>query len=301
MLFNNKQSKSFNTLVKKERIMSRIINNKQIKFIITIILIILTSNSCKKESFNIQNLNNNTITVLGHGGMGVGKTYPLNTFESLMKCLNYGADGTEMDVQMTKDSVLVAFHDQDLSDGTNFHGLINSYTWDEIKNARFNKTPYLNYSITSLDNFFSNISDVKKYKYTFDCKLYSEKVDEKLLETYSNSIIRLIEKFDIQNNVCIESPRKDFLSIMKTKRSNYKLFIYSSFQNGLELASELNLSGITISTRDITKEQVDIAHAQGLLIATWNTHTKKENIDAIKKNPDFIQTDKVKYLIKILK
>ena len=75
--------------------------------------------ACHKDEYNIVNLNGNRITALGHAGMGIGNTYPMNSYESIFKCLNLGMDGTEFDVQMTKDSVLVAYHSQDLSDETN--------------------------------------------------------------------------------------------------------------------------------------------------------------------------------------
>ena len=49
------------------------------------------------------------------------------------------------------------------------------------------------------------------------------------------------------------------------------------------------------------EEQIKIAHDNKLLVAIWNTHSASDNIEAINKNPDFTQTDKVKNLIKLLK
>ena len=40
--------------------------------------------SCSKESFTTDN----NIIVLGHGGMGIGQTYPMNSYESILKSLN---------------------------------------------------------------------------------------------------------------------------------------------------------------------------------------------------------------------
>lgn len=37
------------------------------------------------------------------------------------------------------------------------------------------------------------------------------------------------------------------------------------------------------------------------MIAVFNVHSKNKNIEAIEKNVDFIQSDKVKHLIKTLK
>jgi len=259
--------------------------------------------SCKKEEFNIINLNGNRITALGHAGMGIGNTYPMNSYESILKCLNLGMDGSEFDVQMTKDSVLVAFHDQELLDNTNLKGLINSLNWNEINKARYNQTPYLDYSIISLEQLFSNIENLQKYKFTFDCKLYNDNnKTTQFFESYINAIVNIIQKHQLENNIYIESQSVEFLTLFKNKKPDYKLFIYpSSFESGLDIALSLGLFGITISTRDITKEQIKIAHDNNLLVAIWNLHSESDNIEAINKNPDFIQTDKVKNLIKLLK
>jgi len=258
--------------------------------------------SCKKEKNNIENLNGNRITALGHAGMGIGNTYPMNSYESIYKCLNLGMDGTELDVQMTKDSVIVAYHGQDLSDNTNIKGLINSLSWNEIKNTHYTQTPYLNYNIISLDQLFSNIENIQKYKFTFDCKLYNNNNSKHFFESYINALVSLIQKYQLENNIYIESQSVEFLTLFKNIKPDYKLFIYpSSFESGLDIALTLGLYGITISTRNITKEQIKIAHDNNLLVAIWNTHSESDNIEAIKKNPDFIQTDKVKNLIKLIK
>lgn len=273
--------------------------NKLLFYCIILFVII----SCKKEKFNILNLNGNKITALGHGGMGVGNTYPMNSYESILRCLNLEMDGTEFDVQMTKDSVLVLYHGQNLSDETNLKGVINSLNWSEVKNGYYTSTPYLNYSIISLDQLFSNIGSIQKYKFTFDCKLYTNTNNiNQYYGWFIDALIKITQKYNIESNVYFESQSEEFLDLFKNKKPDSKLFIYpSSFEAGLNIALSKDLYGITISTRSITKEQIKIAHDNNLLVAIWNTHSKSDNIEAINKNPDFIQTDNVKNLIKLLK
>lgn len=269
------------------------------RYFLSIILLAFLFTGCEKDYLTIDNLNDEII-ILGHGGMGIGQTYPMNTFESILKCINVGAVGSEIDVQLTKDSVLVAYHSKDLSDNTNISGTINDLDWNEIKNAYYVSTPYLNYSIISLEQLFSNIDNLRNYKFTFDCKLYTNKNSTDFQKTFVNSIARIIDKYNLENNVYIESQSNDFLIKLKEKNENYKLFIYSSFENGLKTALNLDLYGITISTEDISKEQIEIAHRNNLYVAIWNTHSKNKNIEAVKKNPDFIQTDRVEYLVELL-
>ena len=255
---------------------------------------------CKKKKFTISNLNQNKITLLGHGGMGIGKTYPLNSYESISKCLNSGADGSEMDVQLTKDSVLVAFHDKDLSVNTNMSGIIHSFTRKELKETHYDQTPYLNYSIVSLEELFFNTSQPQSFTFTFDLKLHSGG-DPGYLNQFINQLILLIDKYKLADKACIESKDENFLKLLQSKRPQYHLFINSDkFETALNSAQQLSLYGITLSTREVSKSQMQIAHEKNIRVALWNVHTKKDNQEAVEKNPDYIQTDELNHLINLL-
>lgn len=260
--------------------------------------------SCEKETeiFEIANLNRNYITVLGHGGMGISSAYPINTYESIISCLNLGTDGSEIDVQMTKDSILVAFHDSDLSEKTNLTGSVSKYTFAELQEGYYDEMPYKSYSIVSLEQIFDNIDDFSVLKFTFDCKLYNANpTNDTYVGTFANAIVKIAQKYNIQRKILIESSNKNFLTLLSTKNEKFKLFIYpQTFAEGLQTATELGLYGITISNDDITTEQLNEAHDKGFRVAVWNVQTENDNIEAIRKNPDFIQTDKVKHLVETM-
>lgn len=267
-----------------------------------IVLAFLVIVSCKKEDITIENLNGNKITALGHAGMGYGSTYPLDSYESILKCLTLGADGTEFDVQMTRDSVLVAYHDVDLADNTNLSGYVNSFTWDELKNAHFTQTPYLNYSIASIEQLFSNLENLNQYTFTFDCKFHSNNTNVwQLYQTYKDALVNLVEKYHLSDNVCIESHSTDFLDLCNKQNLPYKLFIvHSSFDYALQVALAMNLYGISLPEESVSSEQIKLAHENNIRVAVWGVRTKSDNLDAVNKNPDYIQTDEVKHLIKLL-
>lgn len=260
--------------------------------------------SCEQESeiFDVVNLNRNYITVLGHGGMGISSAYPINTYESIINCLNIGTDGSEIDIQLTKDSVLVAFHDSDLSEKTNLTGSVSQYTFAELQEGYYDEMPYKSYAIISLDQLFSNIEDLTSHKFTFDCKLYNaNKNDDAYLGRFANAIVNIAQKYGIQRKLLIESNDKNFLSLLASKNEKFKLFIYpQTFEEGLATATELSLYGITIANDDISAAQLAAAHDRGFRVAVWNVQTENENIEAIRKNPDFIQTDKVKHLVETM-
>ena len=265
-----------------------------------LISFLIVTLSCSKEEFDIQNLNGNKISALGHSGMGNRSAYPRNSYESLTKSLNLGADGIEIDLQLTKDNVLIAFHDEDLSESTNIKGLVRSLTWSEIQNAYYTNPLYTSYSIISMDQLLSNTDDMHQYNYTLDCKYHPLSNDDTQYETdYINALSQLITKFNLINNAYIESQSEDFLRLLQLENNEFNLFINPySFEYGLETANKLGLFGISMSTDNISEDQIEAAHDNNLFIAIWGVQTNGDNTRAVNKNPDFIQTDYMKILWK---
>jgi glycerophosphoryl diester phosphodiesterase len=259
--------------------------------------------ACQPENFDIQNLNGNRIIILGHGGMGSGITHPTNTLESIMECIEIGADGSELDVQMTKDSVLIAFHDLDLSDNTDRSGKIIELNWQDIKGANYTNIPFLAYPVISLDELFSQIGDPGAYYFSFDLKFYNENEDiDVYRKRFANALIRLIDRYNFEEKIFIESQDEFFLTMLKKLKPSYKLFIYpSDFESGFQSAMENSLYGISTSLESATNEQISRAHENNIYVALWSVNSRGKNKKAIQKNPDIIQTDRLENLIDLLK
>ena len=271
---------------------------KNIFFLLAVVMILF---SCRKKEFEINNLNGNKITVLGHGGMGIGSIYPMNSLESILNCLNLGADGTEIDVQMTKDGVLIAYHDETFDESTNLSGKAHTKTWDEIKGTRYTSPIYSNYEVISLDDLFQNISNPDEYIYFFDIKLYDANQNADFFNKFNSALIEIIDKYNLLESVYVEFRNESSIIALREIRPDIRQFIFNEFEYGLSLAEQYNISGITISLNELSKERVELLHSRGIMIATFNTHSNKRNIEAIEYNVDFIQTDRLKHLIKILK
>jgi glycerophosphoryl diester phosphodiesterase len=234
--------------------------------------------------------------------MGISDLYPINSLESIANCISLNAAGSEMDVQMTKDSVLVAYHDHDLSVSTDISGVIHSMTWEEVQNANYVNGPFSSYSITTLENIFTSLANYQSKIFTFDVKIYPGNADlAGYYETYSNVIIDFFNTYGLEDNVYIESQSPDFLNLIQSKKPNYRLYYYpQTFDDALTVALDNGFQGISISSKAISSDQVAIAHEHGLFVTVWGVKTKDENKDAIRKNPDMIQTDNVKYLVDLL-
>jgi len=270
---------------------------KRIAPVVVIFCILLFS--CTKDNYDIENLYNK-IFILGHGGMGVGKAaYPLDSYEGIQKAISLGADGSEIDIQITKDSVLVCYHDHYLEEATNGNGEIYSKNWDEIKNSVYNGDPYINYKICSLDWMFSVTNDTI-HNFTFDIKFTNPDQSPANRDIFQRALIRLIEKYRLAKNITIESPSADFLESFKKKKPGYNMFIYTDFETALSTAKKLGLKGITVKAEEISSDQVKEAHNDGLMVAVFST-THRNHDEVISKNVDIIQTDDLEDLIGRLK
>ena len=70
---------------------------------------------------------------------GDWRNYPENSIPAIESIIRMGADIMELDLKLTKDSVLVLSHDKTLNRCTTGKGLVSDYTYDEIKKFRLKR------------------------------------------------------------------------------------------------------------------------------------------------------------------
>lgn len=70
---------------------------------------------------------------------GDWRNYPENSIPAIESVIRMGADIVEIDLKMTRDSVLVLSHDRTLNRCTTGKGEISSHTWDEIRGLRLKR------------------------------------------------------------------------------------------------------------------------------------------------------------------
>ncbi len=69
---------------------------------------------------------------------GFSGKYPENTMLAFEKAVEAGADGIELDVQLTKDGEIVIIHDETIDRTTDGKGFVADYTYESRKyNACF--------------------------------------------------------------------------------------------------------------------------------------------------------------------
>ncbi|MBL7936235.1 MAG: hypothetical protein JNM51_10565 [Bacteroidia bacterium] len=268
--------------------------------LINLIIISLLFTSCKKD-ITLDNLNGDKIGCFGHAGMGTRSLYPTNTLQSLVSCLNRGADGTEMDIQVTKDGVLVIFHNDDLSGVTGCGGIIRDLNWNEINACRVNSFLFKNLNIISFNEFIQNTKNPYQYIFTFDCKLTSGVGNnDEYYFRFASAIANTIEHYGFQDNVFIENSDPEFLNLIKSMNNNLKLFLLGqNFETDIITATENGFYGLSMPNNLVSATQIKEAHDKNIRVTIYGVETNKQNYDAIEKQADFIQTDNLDYVLKL--
>lgn len=95
----------------------------------------ITAQTQNRLEFLLKTLNDggesDYVMIFAH--RGDWRRAPENSLQAYQLCIDGGIDGIEIDVQMTKDSVLVVMHDETLDRTTTGTGRVSDYTWEQLR------------------------------------------------------------------------------------------------------------------------------------------------------------------------
>ena len=232
--------------------------------------------------------------VLGHGGMGVASALPLNSLISIESALSFPIQGTELDVRMTSDEVLLAFHDEDLSMHTDCNGLVSETNLKDLRDC-LNSTWRKNEPIVQLDHILSQ--DWKPGTlFSLDLKTES-KMQPKRSTVFAESIVELVSDHKAFRFL-IESENMELLKNLKLHGINVELFYYAkNWNQDFSLALKNGLDGISINMDLISQQDLAQAKSKDMKVMLWGTGSVWSNRAALKMGADIIQTDDVSSMV----
>lgn len=282
-----------------------------ISFLITCLFIVSCSKSNKNQ--NINNLNNNQIYIIGHAGSGflsIKNFQPPNSFSSIQKALKNGAIGIEVDVQLSKDSIPILFHDLKLDKLTSLKGCVSDYNAKELI-----KTPYhcgffydvfqseKIISLTQLLNKLLSLAETPEIH--LDMKDYNPCMGKNRIlgNVYAKAISEVVEKTNYPlSKISFIAMNVTILTELKTINNNYNLYLEETlnFDEGLKKVIDLNFKGITIKPQLLTKENAAKAHLKNKYVITFGGSSSSSILKLINANPDFIQVNDVDVAVNLL-
>ncbi len=257
---------------------------------ITSICTMLLFQHCEKKNNNDDTYFGSKIMILGHRGMGDYFKKPGDTYESILPAINVGVDGCEIDVQITKDTILILLHDLTLNPSTTCYGKPYNATWNEIQSCKYYSFQN-NVFVSSADEVFSQIPNITNYYFSFDSQIQDDVADPEL---YKNQLLRAIkricEKYAMSNNVFIEGNAKYLRRARELGLTNK--FFLTGVVSRANIDTCVNNSFFGICTQMENFEiGADSAHIKGLYIMSYTPNNYYSNVIAIKKKIDILQTD----------
>ncbi|MEX0966885.1 MAG: glycerophosphodiester phosphodiesterase [Bacteroidia bacterium] len=245
--------------------------------------------------------------ILGHRGSGntgynsLGLTE--NTLPSILKAMEL-LDGVEIDIEMSRDSVVYVFHDSKIPACGNIHlSCIPTSVSSQI-NAHNQCLPE-DERIPTLREVFQALKENNYQKFvSLDVKGWFEEecipghnVNKVYQEVIAAEIAQLIEEFQLAGKVFVETNYTVVLDEMKRIQPETPTYLlgYGKLPHNIEYALKQGYDGISFSSFDstLTQENVETLHQSGLKLQLWTPNESQHLLKAKEYHPHFIQTDNV--------
>lgn len=227
--------------------------------------------------------------VIAHRGYWDTPDNAQNSIQSLEMSNKIKVYGTEFDVSITKDGVLVVNHDADIQ-GVD----IESNTFDKIKNLKIKNGEVL----PTAEHYLIAGKKHPNLKMIYEIKPHKTKENEDRAVLAS---IELVKKLGMEDQV-------EYISFSKNICEQLKLHNPKSHVSYLkgdltpQEAKDLNFDGIDYHFSLFEKNPTWVKDAQklGLIVNSWTVNTKNDMQALLDKKVDYITTDKPEDLQKLI-
>lgn len=254
------------------------------------LVIIISSNSC--NNLKVKNkINFADNVVIAHRGAWKNKQLPENSIAALKQAIHLGCSGSEFDVRMTADDVLIVNHDQDYND---MHIEESNYAdLAKVKLSNGETLPTLkDYILAGMENNFTTgmVCEIKPSKTKERGQRIAKKVLYLVKELKAESYIACYISFDY-------AILKKIIEIEPNSKTQYL--------NGDKSPYELNAIGISgldynINTLKKNPEWVKSAKDLNLVLNAWTANSKEDLKWLMAKDFDFITTNEPELLFDLI-
>ncbi len=190
---------------------------------------------------------------------GASEYCPENTMMSFYVGAYMGANGIETDVQITRDGVLVLFHDETLMRVTGEEGSVADYTYDEL--CRFAvKKAILTDRIPTFRDFLEHFGH-RDLMFAIELKVGG----------IEKAVAELIYEYGVEKKVVITSFNFDYIKNMKECAPELRIGYLTVDIGDNTVKALMDIGGDEICPKgcDVTRERVDYWHSLGLNVRAW--------------------------------
>ncbi len=213
--------------------------------------------------------------VIGHRGIPALELE--NTIPSIEKAIQLGADIVEVDVQKTRDGVLVLSHDENLKRTFGVDVNVREVSWSELKDIRKN-----GYYLARLEEAFEVVDG--------EAGMF---VEIKHSEDTSD-VLRLIEEKGVKDRVAVISFHLEVVEELEGRLTTG--LVYWKPPGMIPQAKKAGCKIVLPKYMLATQKAVDFAHRLKLLVVAWTVNDSEKAKELWNRGVDGIATDDVRAL-----
>ena len=208
---------------------------------------------------------------------GANKLAPQNTVPAFQKALEFGVDGFENDVHLTKDGRLVVCHNYDIDRTSNGTGLIQDLTFDELRKFDFGSyfsEEFAGTKIPSLEEFL----DLCKSLSVINIEIKSPK---KPNTDIARKVINMVKDFNLFENLIISSFDEQILLDCKEVDPKTRTgMLYAPdegpyeaiFEDKIAFAKKYNIQAYHPFAMFVDEEYIQDCHKIGVMVNPWTVN-----------------------------
>ena len=261
---------------------------------------------------------NPQLVVLGHAGSGFYTPIspfnfrPPSSWRGIRRALLRGADGVEIDLQMSRDSVVMLYHDQRLQDGTTGTGCVSERTAAEITQLRYKGGfPYDLIQQERPITFDTLLARLNRWPSFPFIHLDLHEDDQCLPPGRQHEqvplLVRQIARTLARNHVPLDkvlfiTQEGPTVRLARAAMPGVRVGLEiasDEFAFGLKVAKTEKVLTVVLDADRVTPEQSAQAHAAGLKVVVFGGRSPKDLRRVLKTQPDEIEVDNVKRLLQM--
>lgn len=218
---------------------------------------------------------------------GFSGKYPENTMLAFEKAIEIGADGIELDLQLTKDGEIVIIHDETVNRTTGKEGYVRDYTYEELSKLDASYIFTGKYEINKIPTFREYCEFVKNKDIVTNIELKTGVFEYLGIE---EKVWNLIKEYHLEDKVIISSFNHFSILRMKKIAPNLKYGLLSEtwIIDAGKYTHNVGVQCYHPLFRNLTDEVVKEIKQYGIEINTYTVNTEEDVKDMINKGIDIL-------------
>ncbi|WP_226526532.1 glycerophosphodiester phosphodiesterase [Metabacillus niabensis] len=227
--------------------------------------------------------------IFGH--RGAAGTYPENTMSSFIAAYHAGADGIELDVQMTKDGELVVIHDETVDRTTDGSGFVKEMLLSDILklDASFTFSQFIGEArIPTLEEVLKWVATLPSF--IINIELKNGIIEYPMIEERT---IELVQKFNLEKRTIISS--FNHYSLAKCAELSGEIDTAILYMEGLykpwDYAKQVGASGLHPHLYAVNREIIENSKLHQVSVRPFTVNEEKVMINLMKNECTAFITD----------